>query len=133
MSVNRKVTVPVGAFASSVISVIIDDAMKFVVGADEEDPLLEHVVDGLRRRSHDGRVLPPAPRPPGARGGGGGGAGGGGGRGGRSGSALLLDRQGDVHRGEQGRRRPRGTCLGPVDRRGRAPVERRQPPRDEPK
>src|SRR5213594_922603 len=35
--------------------------MKFVVGSDEEDPLVKHVVEGLRERSHDVDVLPPAP------------------------------------------------------------------------
>jgi ribose 5-phosphate isomerase B len=37
--------------------------MRFVVGSDDEDPLVEHVVDGLRRRRHEAHVLPTAPWP----------------------------------------------------------------------
>jgi ribose 5-phosphate isomerase B len=31
--------------------------VKFIVGSDDPDPLVEHVVDELRRRGHEARVL----------------------------------------------------------------------------
>jgi ribose 5-phosphate isomerase B len=37
--------------------------MKLVVGSDDPDPLVEHVVANLRRRGHDVRVLPNAAWP----------------------------------------------------------------------
>jgi ribose 5-phosphate isomerase B len=37
--------------------------MRFVVGSDDDDPLVEHVVDGLRARGQEARVLAPAAWP----------------------------------------------------------------------
>ena len=43
------------------------NAIRFVVGSDEDDPLVEHVVEGLRSRRHEADVLPAAPWPSVAR------------------------------------------------------------------
>jgi ribose 5-phosphate isomerase B len=37
--------------------------VKFVVGSDDDDPLVAHVVEDLRRRRHETHVLPAAPWP----------------------------------------------------------------------
>jgi ribose 5-phosphate isomerase B len=50
-----------------VLSLANVSTLRFVVGSDEDDPLVEHVVEGLRRRRHEARVLPPAAWPSVAR------------------------------------------------------------------